>query len=312
VDGATWFETAELGSGEFVDQVKGIAVSADGIAWALTPNGVASFDGSAWRFWEEGQGFEGTIFFEAIAVDAEGRPWVGYGSGVYTFDGTTWTNIEGADLSQVQAVAVDAGGRVWAGTYSRGVNVWDGSAWATFSREGGQLPSDNVKALAVDGGGRVWVGTEYGLAVFDGSAWTAYHMHTSGLVDNEVVAIGISGAGPALPALTETQPGTLTGTIVRDGDPLPEAFVEVCVEFIGSTFSGDSPCADQPFTKSTTTTADGTFILDGLPVGRYAITMRTPEGKWLRVTDQFSIGVEKATVEEGRTTDLGELDLSES
>ena len=307
---ATLFDTTELGTGEFANQVKDVAVAADGTAWVITPNSVARYDGSAWRFWEQGAGFDDTVFLNGLAVGSNGVPWIGTGSGLFSFDGTAWTELEAPDLGQIEALAVDATNRVWAGTYSNGVSVWDGSAWKAYTRDSSTLPSDHVKAIAVDGAGRVWLGTEYGLAVADGDVWAAYHMHTSGLVDNDIAAVSIVGVGPVLPALVEEQAGTLVGRVVRDGAPLPEATVEICVEFIGSSFVGDSPCADQPFTKLTKTGADGGFTLDALPPGRYTITLQTPDGKWLRVTDQFSLGVEKATVEPGETTDLGELDLT--
>ena len=180
-----------------------------------------------------------------------------------------------------------------------------------FTRESGALPSDHVRAMAVDASGRVWIGTEYGLAVYDGKTWRAYHMHTSGLAENEVYAVSVVGKGPKLPALEKKATGALTGVVVRDGKPLAGATVEVCVEFIGFSYSGDTPCSGQPFSKSTSTAKDGTFTIKALPTGRYSITLETPEGKWLRVTDQFSIGVRKATVLPGGTTDLGELDLTE-
>ncbi len=307
----TTHPASELGTGKYIDQVKDVAVAADGRVWAVTANSVATWDGTAWRFWEKGKGFKKEYFFEQVAVDLKDRAWVTTGgTELLLYDGRKWSILSKEFLSQSKAVAVDPKNRVWVGTYSEGVSSFDGKKWTTYNRGNSDLPSDHVRAIAADAKGRIWLGTEWGLAVLEGKKWTLYHMSDSEIRDNEVYSIGVAARGPTLPELVEKDPGTLTGRVVESGDPKASLKVEACVEFVGMMFSGDTPCADQAFHKLTTTNDDGVFAFTKLPVGRYAITVRGPDGKWLRLTDQFRIGDKEVLVQPGETTDLGDLDIA--
>jgi hypothetical protein len=98
-----------------------------------------------------------------------------------------------------------------------------------------------------------FVGTEWGLSIFDGERWQSYQMHNSELADNDINAIVVLRAGPSLPARLDkatSATGSLSGQIVDNNEPVPNATVELCVEsigIIGLALSDDVPGADQPF-----------------------------------------------------------------
>jgi hypothetical protein len=93
---------------------------------------------------------------------------------------------------------------------------------------------------------------------------------------------------------------SLTGKIEHaDGTPLAGASVEICVETLASTFSGDTPCSDQPFFLSTKTDADGIFLIDNVPTGYYVIVAETGDGSWAQLTDQFGITSERTLIQAG-------------
>jgi len=312
-DGRDWktYDYTLLGSGANTKLVKHVAVAPDGSAWVVTANSVARYEDGEWEVYEEGAGFERNLFFDRVVVAKDGSVWAGHGSGVASFDGLSWTNYESRSVSQVESIVVDDAGLIWVGTYSKGLAVYDGRGWTTYDRSNSGLSSNHVRVAKLDGQGRLWLGTEYGLSVFDGQEWAAYHMHTSDLASNDIYALAVAGNGPPLPPLVEKGTGSIAGTIM-DGDmPVSDASVEACVEIIGSFYSSDTPCGDMPFARSATTDVEGNFVLDALPVGRYGIAFQGADGKWIRLTGRYGIGDEKVAVQAGKTSDVGEIDISE-
>jgi ligand-binding sensor domain-containing protein len=313
-DGSKWtdYDAKKLGSGQSVDLVKDVAVAPDGKVWVVTSNSIASFEGDGWTVYENGKGFDKEYFFEKIAVDGKGNVWAAHGDGVLMFDGKSWTPQNSDDLQQVQALAVDGKGNIWAGTFSKGALMFDGKGWVSFNRKNSKISSDQVRALAVDAQGRVWAGTEYGLDVFDGKDWTTFLMSNSNLLDNKVYALAVAGNGPKLPAPLTKKTGSLKGQVKLGTSPAAGAVVELCTETIGFLYTGDSPCADHPFTKQTKVGDDGTFTFTDLPVGRYGITIQRPDDKkWIRITDSFS-GDSKVDITEEGNTDFGSIDISKT
>jgi hypothetical protein len=169
--------------------------------------------------------------------------------------------------------------------------------------------SNHVVSLTGDSSGRLWLGTSYGLTVYDGTNWQTFLMSNSGLGDNDVRFVIVTKDGPTLPALEEKVTGSLTGTVEQaDGTPLADALVEICVETIGSSFFGDTPCSDQPFFLSTTTDANGTFLIENVPAGYYVIVTETDTG-WAQLVDSFGIISERSLIQAGEQHDIGTLTL---
>jgi hypothetical protein len=309
----TTYGSDQLASGESANElVYDVEVAPDGKVWVVTSRSVAMFENETWTIYQEGQGFNGSRFFNALALDAKGRPWVAHNAGVDVFENGAWTSIEKTDYNSPQSLGVDAKGQVWFGTVTDGVYLFDGSSWVQYDRASEHLLSDYVTAVKGDSSGRVWLGTSYGLTVFDGANWQTFLMSNSGLGDNDVNFILVSNDGPALPVIEEKAKGSLTGKLEKaDGTPVADVTVEICVETLASTFSGDTPCSDQPFFLTTKTNADGTFLIENVPAGYYVIVAETGPDSWAQLTDQFGISSERTLIQAGEQVDIETLKLEE-
>ena len=306
----TTYGADQLASGESANElIYDVEVAPDGKVWVVTSRSVAMFENGTWTVFQEGQGFNGSRFFNALALDANGRPWAAHSSGVDVFENGAWTSIEKSDFTSPESLAVDAKGQVWFGTLSDGVYLFDGNTWAKHDRASEALRSNHVVSISADSGGRLWLGTSYGLSVFDGSQWQTFLMNNSSLGDNDVEFVIVTKDGPALPAMEEKENGSLTGTINKaDGTPLADAAVEICVETIGSTFYGDTPCSDQPFVLSTRTNSTGEFSFENVPAGYYVIVAETDDS-WAQLTDEFGITSERTLIQPSEQYDFGTLTL---
>ncbi len=286
-----------------------VAVAADGNVWVATSRSVALFDGKTWAVFQNGQGFDKDLFFNALALDSAGRPWAGYSNGVAVYENGTWRLIEKPDYNSPAAMTLDAAGKLWLGSIVGGVATFDGSTWANIDRASGKLGSDQINAVAADSQGRVWLGTSYGLSVFDGQGWQTYRMDNSDLGDNNLKFVVVVKDGPPLPASAEKTQAGLTGKLEDAAHaPLAGMRVEICVETIGFSFDGETPCSDQPFFLSTQTDDTGVFTFSNVPAGYYIIVAETGTG-WAQLTDQFGISSERTLLAPGDTYDIGTLTL---
>ena len=309
----TTYGPENLASGESANElVYDVKVAPDGKVWVVTSRSVASFENDIWTVFQEGQGFSGSRFFNALTLDALGRPWAAHSSGVDIFENGVWQSFESTDYNSPEAIGVDSKGQAWLGTLTAGAYLFDGNTWTQYDRASERLMSNHVTSISADSGGRVWLGTTHGLTVFDGANWRTFLMSNSGLGDNDVEFVIVTNDGPALPALEEKENGSLTGAIEKaNGTPLADARVEICVETLASTFSGDTPCSEQPFSLSTTTDANGAFLIENVPTGYYVIVAETGDGSWAQLTDQFGITSERSLIQAGEAHDIGTLTLEE-
>lgn len=131
---------------------------------------------------------------DRIAGDASGNVWavaLGEEGGVWQWDGSAWvSHTVDAGLSEgtFADMHVSADGRVYLAG-DRGLEIWDGKKWKTFSA----LPGRHVKQIWEDDTGDLWLTSEitpgrpFNLSLNQGDAWET--------VLNETVSQGM-GAEP--------------------------------------------------------------------------------------------------------------------
>lgn len=305
------FPSSDLATGEAANDLVGdVAVTPDGSVWVATTYSIAQYDNGQWNIFQEGQGFDDKYFIDQLAVDSQGQLWASHGGGLLAHKDGAWVSYDNPGYVSNQSMGIDAYDRVWVGTLSDGVLVFENGTWTSYTMDKG-LSSNTVYAVAPDANGRVWLATSYGLDVFDGEAWQVYRMDNSDLNDTDLRAAITLAGGPALPEPLAKDPGKITGhATLPDGSPMANAAVEICVEILASSFSGDTPCSDQPYMQSTTTDADGNFTFDNVPVGWYILTMNTGDG-WAQLTTSLGLISERIPVEPGETIDVGEIFIQE-
>ncbi len=305
----TTYPAAMLASGESATElVYDLAALPDGRIWAVTARSLAVFENSKWQVFQQGSGFEESVFARALTIDSRNRPWVSLSQGIAVYDGE-WQMLPKPGYATVHALTFDADGRLWVGMVGDGLSLFNGSAWIEFNRKLGNFPSDSIQDIVADSLGRVWVATSYGLVVFAEQDQQVYRMDNSGIGDNELRFVVVIKDGPSLPSLEPRETGSLTGKLESDsGAIMAEKRVEICVESLSGQFSGDTPCAGQPFVLSTTTNAGGVFLFENVPAGYYVLAAETDSG-WAQLTTEFGIGSERTLVLPGQAVDMGLLTL---
>jgi len=183
-DGQTGTLFLEGGPGQ--ETVKSIAVTADGVAWLGTYEGLWSYDGQDWTHYTDKDGLASKAVL-SLAAAPDGTLWVGTTEGVVSFDGENWeTHTETNSLSGYQIFHIDAssGGYVWAyGEYTdysgcivtelENLARFDGQTWTIHERDE-TLRGASINALVSASNGGVWVGTSKGVWFFDGQEWQQY------------------------------------------------------------------------------------------------------------------------------------------
>ena len=300
--------SSEFDTSEFSGLVNGVAVTSDGTVWVSSSDSVAAFDGSSWKVYKQGSGFENEIAPRALAADADDHVYMLDLDGLYRFDGDQWTRTELGEYMYARSMDVDPQGRIWVSTVEKGAFMYDGSKWTRLSYAlDGIIHSNGVYMAAFDKSGRTWLGMAYGVDVLMNGSWTHFRMDNADLTDNEIVALAVAGEGPALPAGLKKQTGSIRGSISHGGEKVTGADVELCVEILFGSFSGETPCSGQPVVKKTKTDAEGNFTITDLPVGYYILVVKVND-TW---ASSGFLGSDRVPVEEGKETYLGELMVKE-
>jgi len=139
-----------------------------GFVWIGTRDGLARYDGAAFRVWRHDAGDPGSIASNdvpTVYADRDGRIWCGGDDGLSMLDPSAGdrfihyrhdaNDVASLSSNDVWAVTSDADGTIWIGGYGGGVDRLDPASGkiAHLHKEAGStlgLTSDNVLALYFD------------------------------------------------------------------------------------------------------------------------------------------------------------------
>ncbi|MBN1439991.1 MAG: hypothetical protein JW929_11335 [Anaerolineales bacterium] len=298
------FAVEAYATGEYPDLMYGLEIAPDGTVWVATARSISAYDGTSWKEYTQGSGFDVEISPAGLAVDSKNRVWMIDYDMLYLFENGGWNAFElKHSIMTPNSLLVDPQDRLWINTDTYGALILDGDQFSEFSYNSGDLHSNGVFSVAFDKSGKTWVAMEYGIDILSGDTTTHYRMDNADLADNKIIRVAVVGNGPALPAEMTKQPGSIVGSITVGGKPLAGAEVEFCVEELGFQYVGETPCSSQPFMKKGTTDAEGNFSIADVPTGYYYITVKVEDG-WIYL-------YERIPVAEGKETDIGELKVKE-
>ena len=147
-------------------------------------------------------------FITALHRTASGDVWLGTeDAGAFRWDATAgrWLSfLSGDELAndRVYAIAADRLGRVWFGSLNRGVSVYTGSAWRTFTAENAPLGERVFDIQCSPSDGDIWIATSAGIARYSESskAWRSY-TRMDGLPSDQAQCLAFNAKGDVFAGL---------------------------------------------------------------------------------------------------------------
>jgi len=218
-EGNTWFATNGNGMYKYFIQdfnrcssrkmrsVMSILKEEDGTSWIGTMNsGIRKINKGKISAYLDDKEYRNSIY--CIKKSPQGIVWVGTDEGLGRYDENTdsfewFTRIEGLSSSSVTSIEFDEKGNLWLGTFSGGLNYYDGKEFKVYSVRKG-LTSANVLALCYSKKHKsLFAGSEFGLDRISNGAVTHEPLpaidNTSVFSINQfrdsLLLIGTGGAG---------------------------------------------------------------------------------------------------------------------
>lgn len=317
-----------------------------GELFATSYQGIAHWNGSAWRVEEKAKIGAGVTFFNGLGLDAEGVLFASTSDQLFRRekDGS-WKDASPSELVKAAKpyysdLHAGPDGAIYVKSL-KGAFRFQGGAWsklptgisdtlaavapdgrllltsyqgATIVAGGKRQRIVGIKAKSfrkavADGAGRFWIVTDYGIAIVGPDGKLAQQWEPGQLkeVAGDVRSLAVVGKGPELPTLGAKAVGTVKGKILRGGSAVAGAIVELCESPSMILFGrGATPCSKAIFKASATTDAEGSFSIPGVPIGSYRFAVKAAP-KWVIMFG----GDCCAKMKEGQSYDIGAITLKE-
>ncbi len=223
-DGTNWtiHDAASTGLTN-LNNVKSVAVTADGIVWVTVgQNRFAKLESGTWTEYVAADiGLTGAGFSGAVFYDAFDRLWLNFTKKISVLSNGVWTHYDETAigctfLTSAQNnifLATDGAGNLWATTC--GLTRFDGLNWEQQPTTNSGLPGGLVFAISEDAGGNIWFGTLDGIGKLDPTGnWSNFDPADFGAtsVYNDVYDILSPSNGDVWIGLVEGEMLRLDGT----------------------------------------------------------------------------------------------------
>lgn len=130
-DGQAWrhIKPSELPNTSNSNRISDIAVTRDGVVWAIQPDQLLRFEGNDIQVIQEinGESLRNALY--SIELDAQENIWLGMDNRLGYFREGTWTIYDtknsGVISDRIHSLAVDASGNIWMGGYNAGLGIFN-------------------------------------------------------------------------------------------------------------------------------------------------------------------------------------------
>ncbi len=298
-DGSTWTNYNTSNSMLPNDAVNNIKIHSNGDIWVATYlSGVAVISGSTWTIYDESNNLpDGSV--GDIEFDANGNVWLGNDNYIVRKSGNTWTDWRVSDIndhwtSKINDLDFASNGDIYGAT-TKGIIVFDGTAWDTTQYLDGSWTSDyNYNSLTIDDDDRVWLAkSNYGLLIHDitldtliGSFEDDGQAIPSGQLfdifvdsDNAKWLVGAGGGISEITDITFALPLSLASTktdVLCNGDETGSISIDI---------SGGT----SPFTYTWSDNSLSGANLTNLPAGTYEVTVTDSDSTSQTISETFTI-----------------------
>jgi signal transduction histidine kinase/streptogramin lyase len=142
-----------------------------GTLWAGSDNGLAGFDGQAWKTFTTADGLPGAAV-RALAEDAAGDLWIGTEGGLGRLHEGKISAVT-APVKDISCLLAGKDGVLWAGTSGHGLARLAQGRWTVCSSRDG-LAADDIGYLIEDDYTNLWIGSFEGLLRVAGRSLAAF------------------------------------------------------------------------------------------------------------------------------------------
>lgn len=168
----------------FFSGIKEIIQGADGMIWACSDGGLASYDGNTWkRYYYKNSDIPINTIHDLIIW--RGNLWMcSDGEGLASYDGQTFNHYtrENSLLpsNNLGFFAIDSLDNLWI-LSDGGAIKYDGFNFTEYNRVKETFPNAFTSGIIVDAKNIVWITTDKGLARYDGTSWLLLNSENSGI-----------------------------------------------------------------------------------------------------------------------------------
>ncbi|MDD2635635.1 MAG: two-component regulator propeller domain-containing protein [Bacteroidales bacterium] len=154
-----------------------------------TNGGIAIYDFQSWTAITTVEGLPAANIL-TLREDYNQNLWMGASIGLIKYDGTNFivkNYDDGLSSSIVTKILITKAddNKIWAGSYAKGITVYDNADTYIIYRKNRNLISDNVQTIYVDDADITWIGTDAGINRVNDLHWRTYLM-ADGLTSNDI------------------------------------------------------------------------------------------------------------------------------
>ncbi len=152
-----------------ISRIFSLRIGAAGELWIATSGaGAVRVEQGSFSVFSSEQGLLSDLVL-AVFEDSRGRVWIAPDrGGLHSLDGdhlSTWGEEHGLGGVTIAALMEDSRGRLWAGTWGKGVYLFEHDGFRPF--ESAMLAGRTVTSMAEDVDGSIWFGTGNGVVRYD-------------------------------------------------------------------------------------------------------------------------------------------------
>lgn len=282
----------------------GLALDGDGQPWVATSKKLAHRVDGGWTPVE--MGGKKTVYYRSVASGPEGAVFLVSMDKLYRLNPTAEVvKVKKPRFSSLGDLAFSQSGIGVVETSTESVAVFMPDDKVAQYKTGKDYKVGMHSAVGVDDQGRVWIAGDSGVAILGpGDERVAWRSGSIEEIAGQISRMSLIGNGPKLPEAGEVKKGGLKGKVLKGGEGVAKAKIELCES--PSMIYSKTPCTDAPTHLQGETDDEGGFEFSDVPLGAYGVAVKV--GKKWQITLGAALG---SKMKEGEAYDIGSIEIKD-